>query len=51
MPFIRYETGDRVHWHSLNRRRRVRWPRIGPVDGRTGDVLQLPAGAKSRCLA
>lgn len=44
-PFIRYETGDQVHWHSLDPAPSgVGWPRIGPVDGRTGDVIYLPAG-------
>lgn len=47
MPFIRYETGDRVHWHSFDAAPSgVRWPRIGPVDGRTGDVLHFPSGRK-----
>lgn len=47
MPFIRYETGDRVHWHSFEPSPSgVRWPRIGPVDGRTGDVLHFPSGRK-----
>lgn len=47
MPFIRYETGDRVHWHSFDTAPSgVRWPRIGPVDGRTGDVLHFPSGRK-----
>lgn len=47
MPFIRYETGDRVHWHSFEPSPSgVHWPRIGPVDGRTGDVLHFPSGRK-----
>lgn len=47
MPFVRYETGDRVHWHSREPAASgVAWPRIGPVDGRTGDVLHFPGGRK-----
>jgi phenylacetate-CoA ligase len=47
MPFVRYETGDRVHWHSNEPAASgVHWPRIGPVDGRTGDVLHFPNGRK-----
>lgn len=47
MPFVRYETGDRVHWHSFERSPSgVAWPRIGPVDGRTGDVLHFPNGRR-----
>ncbi len=47
MPFVRYETGDRVHWHSFEPSPSgVQWPRIGPVDGRTGDVLHFPSGRK-----
>jgi len=47
MPFVRYETGDRVHWHSREPAASgVGWPRIGPVDGRTGDVLHFPGGRK-----
>jgi len=47
MPFIRYETGDNVHWHSqMPAASGVCWPRIGPVDGRTGDVLHFPSGRK-----
>jgi len=46
-PFVRYETGDDVHWKtrepSLSG---VAWPRIGPVDGRTGDVIFLPSGRR-----
>lgn len=45
MPFVRYETGDRVHWHSREPSASgVHWPRIGPVEGRTGDVIYLPSG-------
>lgn len=44
-PFIRYETGDMVHWHSREPSPSgIGWPRIGPVDGRTGDVIYLPSG-------
>jgi phenylacetate-CoA ligase len=47
MPFVRYETGDRVHWHSFHPAPSgVAWPRIGPVDGRTGDVLHFPGGRR-----
>lgn len=47
MPFVRYETGDRVHWHSFEPAPSgVAWPRLGPVDGRTGDVLHFPGGRK-----
>ena len=47
MPFIRYETGDRVHWHNREPSASgVCWPRIGPVDGRAGDVLHFPNGRK-----
>lgn len=46
-PFIRYETGDIVHWHSQQPASSgISWPRIGPVDGRTGDVLVLPSGRR-----
>ncbi|NOZ52951.1 MAG: phenylacetate--CoA ligase family protein [Gammaproteobacteria bacterium] len=45
MPFIRYETGDQLHWHSREPAKSgIHWPRIGPVDGRTGDVIYLPSG-------
>lgn len=45
MPFVRYETGDRVHWHSREPSATgIHWPRIGPVEGRTGDVIHLPSG-------
>lgn len=44
-PFVRYETGDMVHWHSKDPAPSgIGWPRIGPVDGRTGDVIYLPSG-------
>lgn len=44
-PFVRYETGDMVHWQSKEPAPSgVGWPRIGPVDGRTGDVIYLPSG-------
>lgn len=44
-PFVRYETGDQVHWHSRDPAPSgIGWPRIGPVDGRTGDVIYLPTG-------
>lgn len=44
-PFVRYETGDQVHWHSREAAPSgIGWPRIGPVDGRTGDVIYLPTG-------
>lgn len=46
-PFVRYETGDDVHWHSFDPAPSgVTWPRIGPVDGRTGDVIHLPSGRR-----
>jgi phenylacetate-CoA ligase len=45
MPFVRYETGDVVHWHTRERSSSgVSLPRIGPVEGRTGDVIYLPSG-------
>jgi phenylacetate-CoA ligase len=45
MPLVRYETGDRIHWHSRETPSSgVAWQRIGPVDGRTGDVLRFPGG-------
>ena len=47
MPFIRYVTGDQVHWHSREPSASgVHWPRIGPVDGRTGDVIHLSSGRR-----
>lgn len=46
-PFVRYETGDTVHWQSFAPSASgVGWPRIGPVDGRTGDVIYLPSGRR-----
>jgi len=46
-PFIRYETGDRLHWHSFDPAPSgIGWPRIGPVDGRAGDVLFLSSGRR-----
>jgi phenylacetate-CoA ligase len=44
MPFIRYDCGDRVHWQSEVPAASCAWPRIGPVDGRAGDVIHLPSG-------
>jgi phenylacetate-CoA ligase len=44
MPFIRYDCGDRVHWHNAAPAASCAWPRIGPVDGRAGDVIYLPTG-------
>jgi len=45
MPFIRYETGDVVHWQSREPAPSgVALPRIGPVEGRTGDVIYTPSG-------
>jgi phenylacetate-CoA ligase len=44
-PFIRYETGDQIHWYSRKPAASgIGWPRIGPVDGRTGDVIHLKSG-------
>jgi len=44
-PFVRYETGDQVHWHSFDAAATgVGWPRIGPIEGRIGDVIHLPSG-------
>lgn len=44
-PFVRYDTGDQLHWHSFEASASgVAWPRIGPVEGRTGDVIHLPTG-------
>lgn len=46
-PFVRYETGDQVHWYTREPAPSgIRWPRIGPVDGRTGDVIRLPSGRR-----
>ncbi len=45
MPFVRYEIGDVVHWHSRDPSPSgVSLPRIGQVEGRTGDVIYLPSG-------
>lgn len=45
MPFVRYETGDQIHWYSREPSPSgIYWPRIGPVDGRTGDVIYLTSG-------
>ena len=47
MPLVRYETGDQIHWQDFGPGADgVAWPRIGPVDGRTGDVIALPSGRK-----
>jgi phenylacetate-CoA ligase len=44
-PFVRYETGDQIHWHSFDAAPSgVAWPRIGPIEGRIGDVIHLPSG-------
>lgn len=44
-PFVRYETGDNLHWHSFEPSvSGITWPRIGPVDGRTGDLIYLTNG-------
>jgi phenylacetate-CoA ligase len=46
-PFVRYETGDDVHWKTREPAASgIAWPRIGPVDGRTGDVIFLPSGRR-----
>lgn len=46
-PFVRYETGDDVHWQTREPSPSgIHWPRIGPVDGRTGDVIYLPSGRR-----
>lgn len=46
-PFVRYETGDEVHWKTrATAPSGIAWPRIGPVDGRTGDVIFLPSGRR-----
>lgn len=46
-PFVRYETGDEVHWKTLESSASgIAWPRIGPVDGRTGDLIFLPSGRR-----
>lgn len=45
MPFVRYDTGDVVHWHSMEPARSgIAWPRLGQVEGRSGDVIYLPSG-------
>lgn len=44
-PFVRYDTGDIVHWKSFEPAPSgVHWPRLGPIDGRTGDVIYLSSG-------
>lgn len=44
-PFVRYETGDMLHWYKAEPSPSgIGWPRIGPVDGRSGDVIYLPSG-------
>jgi len=44
-PFIRYQTGDQLHWSRVDSADAVvKWPKIGPVDGRTGDVIYLSTG-------
>ncbi len=46
-PFVRYETGDEVHWKAREPSTSgIAWPRIGPVDGRTGDLIFLPSGRR-----
>ena len=46
-PFVRYETGDEVHWKTWEPSATgIAWPRIGPVDGRTGDLIFLPSGRR-----
>jgi phenylacetate-CoA ligase len=46
-PFVRYETGDQVHWYSRDPAPSgIAWPRIGQVEGRTGDVIYLPSGRR-----
>jgi len=43
-PFVRYETGDQMHWYSHEPAQSgICWPRVGPVDGRAGDVIYLPS--------
>ena len=44
MPFIRYETGDNLNWAETGSGGQTRWQKIGPIDGRTGDVIKLPSG-------
>jgi phenylacetate-CoA ligase len=44
-PFVRYETGDQIHWHSFAPAATgVAWPRIGAIEGRIGDVIHLSSG-------
>jgi len=44
-PFVRYETGDMLHWYKGEPSQLgINWPRIGGVDGRSGDVIYLPSG-------
>lgn len=44
-PFIRYDTGDIVHWKTREPAASgVAWPRLGPIDGRTGDVIFMTNG-------
>ncbi len=44
-PFVRYDTGDIVHWKTLAPKDSdVNWPCLGPIDGRTGDVIYLESG-------
>lgn len=46
-PFVRYETGDMIHWKSHEPSPcGITWPRIGQVDGRTGDLIYLPSGRR-----
>jgi len=46
-PFVRYETGDVIHWKSDEPANcGITWPRIGQVDGRTGDLIYLPSGRR-----
>lgn len=44
MPLIRYETGDNLHWLEDQITSNVKWKKLGPVDGRTGDILVMPSG-------
>lgn len=47
MPLIRYETGDVVHWSqqpSAAQTPKCSWPTLGPIDGRTGDVIVTESG-------
>ncbi len=46
-PFVRYTTGDEVHWYTREPAASgIAWPRLGPIDGRTGDVIYLPSGRR-----